>query len=151
VQRLETRFAKEAPEAWAAFKAEEGGSPGHIRRHSRGKRSEVEPEQTTQTMPVGGLFLAEGNEVGAYLGNPNRESYLLLGPTSPWDFLHKTRSYARRALQVGIPTTPLLYLSINAYQSGLSNTLQPSHYTPITKEDSTRYIDSKPSTNFFIH
>jgi hypothetical protein len=69
VQRLETRFANEAPEAWAAFQAEEGGSPRE-RRHSRGRKSEIfQPEQATQTVPVGGLFLAEGQEVGAYLGN----------------------------------------------------------------------------------
>lgn len=68
VQRLETRFAQEAPEAWAAFKAEEGGSPRDPRRHTRGRRSEVDFEQTTQALPVGGLFLAEGDDFGAYLG-----------------------------------------------------------------------------------
>jgi len=71
VQRLETRFQKEAPEAWAAFKAEEGASPGESRRHSRGRRSEVEPEQMAPAVAVGGLFLAEGSDFGAYLGRLN--------------------------------------------------------------------------------
>lgn len=43
-----------------------------------------------------------------------------------------------------IPAAAPLYLSLNAYQSGLSSTLQPSHYTPLTKEQTTPFVDGEP-------
>jgi len=145
LRRLEARFAQESPSGYRAFKLEEGETPGEVSRPSRHHPREPSFDSKA-TAPGSAILVTDTVGSGGFLGScPLQVSLILLGPSSPWTFLHDTRTYASRALPPHSPTIIATsvenHLSINAYDSGLGNNLGDHHFTPLPKAQADSYID----------